>query len=116
DVRAVREQAARHGQAERDHARAAADAAGSAEAVVDAEQAEQRAEAAVADARAQVHVQVGRWADNHSRLLSDAGCPAAPTALGSVAWRPGWVRRSMPQASPARKRSARCGQRPPPSA
>lgn len=82
DVRAVREQSARHGQAERDHARAAADAAGAAAAAADAEQAEQRAEGAVADARAQVHAQVGRWADDHTRLLSDIERPGLVTALG----------------------------------
>ncbi|MET8311441.1 TIGR02680 family protein [Micromonospora sp. NPDC005173] len=89
DVRAVREQSARHGQAERDHDRAAADAAGSAEAVVDAEQAEERAEAAVTDARAQVHAQVGKWADDNSRLLSDLGPPDGTAAGRGLAARLG---------------------------
>jgi uncharacterized protein (TIGR02680 family) len=84
DVRVVGEQAARHGQAERDHTRAAADAAGAAAAVDAAEQAEQRAEEAVADARAQVRAQVGRWAVDHTPLLSDIELPGLATALGAA--------------------------------
>src|SRR5262249_57450306 len=58
DVRAVREQATRLAQAERDHARAAAEVAAADAAVADAEQAGQRAEAAVGEARRQAHAGV----------------------------------------------------------
>ncbi|MFG1801895.1 hypothetical protein ACGFI4_17190 [Micromonospora carbonacea] len=62
DVRAVRAQVARHDQADRDHTRAAADAAGATTAAADAEQAERRAEDAVAQACARLRAQLEQWA------------------------------------------------------
>ncbi|MEJ3745483.1 TIGR02680 family protein [Actinomycetes bacterium KLBMP 9797] len=65
DVRAVREQASRLAQAERDHVRAARDVAAAAAAVVDAERAERAAEAAVEHARRDVTAGLERWAATH---------------------------------------------------
>ncbi|MFR9779404.1 TIGR02680 family protein [Micromonospora sp. MS34] len=81
DVRAVREQADRHAQAERDHARAAADAAGAADALTEAEQADQRAERALTDARGQVRAAVDRWAQDHAGLLPELERPDLPALL-----------------------------------
>ncbi|MDZ5443442.1 TIGR02680 family protein [Micromonospora sp. 4G57] len=84
DVRAVREQAARHAQAERDHTRAAADAAGAADALTEAEQAEQRAESALAEARTRVRASVSRWAQDNDALLPHLDRPDLPAVLAAA--------------------------------
>ncbi|WP_319463582.1 TIGR02680 family protein [Micromonospora sp. RTP1Z1] len=84
DVRAVREQVARHDQAERDHSRSAADAAGATAAAADAEQAERRAEDAVAQARARLRAQIGQWAQGNAGLLADLACPELASALAAA--------------------------------
>ncbi|WP_269440613.1 hypothetical protein [Micromonospora tarapacensis] len=84
DVRAVREQAARQAQAERDQIRSAAEAAAAADAVAAAEQAEQHSEQAVADARAQVRADLDRWARQHHDLLPDLDRPDLPAVLAGA--------------------------------
>ena len=81
DVRAVRAQVARHDQADRDHARAAADAAGATAAAADAEQAERRAEEAVAQARARLRAQLEQWAQGNAGLLADIAGPDLAAGL-----------------------------------
>ncbi|MFC7547403.1 TIGR02680 family protein [Plantactinospora sp. GCM10030261] len=84
DVRAVRVQLARHDQADRDHARSAADAAGATAAAADAEQAERRAEEAVAQARSRLRVQLEQWAQGNAGLLADLARPDLTEALAAV--------------------------------
>lgn len=84
DVRAVREQVTRHGQAERDHARAVAEAAAATAAAADAEQAERRAEDEVAQARARLRDEIGRWARNNAGLLTDVARPELADALAAA--------------------------------
>ncbi|WP_233513795.1 hypothetical protein [Micromonospora craterilacus] len=129
DVRAVREQASRHAQAERDQIRAAAEATAAADALTDAEQAEQRAEKTVSDARAHVRADLDRWARQHGDLLPHldqpdlamqladaadaAGEPGAPTPAGAVRGRD--RAGGAPAPGPARRtqRPADGGDRPP---
>ncbi|WP_431910659.1 TIGR02680 family protein [Micromonospora carbonacea] len=84
DVRAVRTQVARHDQADRDHARAAADAAGATAAADDAEQAERRAEDAVAQARARLRAQLEQWTQRNAGLLADIARPDLAAGLIAV--------------------------------
>ncbi|WP_018788309.1 TIGR02680 family protein [Micromonospora sp. CNB394] len=84
DVRALRAQVARHDQADRDHARAAADAAGAASAADDAEQAERRAEDAVAQARARLRAEIERWAQGNAGLLADLARPDLAAGLSAA--------------------------------
>ena len=81
DVRAVREQAARLAQAQRDHARTAEEVAATEAAVDDARQDEQRAEAVVEAARQRARGAVRQWADEHDGLLVEFGLPDLPAAL-----------------------------------
>ncbi|MCZ7421080.1 TIGR02680 family protein [Verrucosispora sp. WMMA2044] len=84
DVRALRAQVARHDQADRDHARAAADAAGATSAAADAEQAERRAEDAVAQARARLRAEIEQWAQGNAGLLADLARPDLAAGLSAV--------------------------------
>lgn len=84
DVRAVRAEAARHDQADRDHARAATDAAGATAAAADAEQAERHAEDAVAQARARLRAQLEQWAQGKAGLLADLAQPELIDALAAA--------------------------------
>ncbi|MFF0658040.1 MULTISPECIES: TIGR02680 family protein [Micromonospora] len=84
DVRAVRAQVARHDQADRDHARAAADAAGATAAVADGEQAERRAEDAVTQARARLRAQLEQWAQGNAGLLADIAGPDLAAGLSAA--------------------------------
>ncbi|WP_405427746.1 TIGR02680 family protein [Micromonospora sp. NBC_00617] len=84
DVRAVRTQVARHDQAERDHSRAATDAAGATAAAADAEQAERNAEDTVAQARTRLRAQLGQWAQDNAELLADVARPELAGALAAA--------------------------------
>ncbi|MEQ4301703.1 TIGR02680 family protein [Plantactinospora sp. B6F1] len=84
DVRALRAQVARHGQAERDHSRAATEATAAADAAADAEQAERHAEDAVAQARTRLREQIGQWARANAGLLTDVGRPDLATPLAAA--------------------------------
>jgi uncharacterized protein (TIGR02680 family) len=84
DVRAVREQAARLGQAQRDHARAAQDAAAATAALEQAQREQEHAEAAAEQARAQARAGVARWAGDHDRLLTQLDCPDLPADLAAA--------------------------------
>ncbi|MEO3748423.1 TIGR02680 family protein [Plantactinospora sp. B5E13] len=84
DVRAVRAQVTRHDQADRDHARAAADAAGATAAAADAEQAERRAEDAVTQARAHLRAQIEQWAQGNAGLLADVARPDLAAGLSAA--------------------------------
>ncbi|SCF07040.1 TIGR02680 family protein [Micromonospora haikouensis] len=84
DVRAVRAQVARHDQADRDHTRAAADAAGATTAAADAEQAERRAEDAVAQACARLRAQLEQWAQANAGLLADIARPDLAAGLSAA--------------------------------
>ncbi|GGM47113.1 hypothetical protein GCM10011608_34830 [Micromonospora sonchi] len=84
DVRAVREQASRHAQAERDQIRAAADATAATDALTEAEQAEQHAERAAADARDQVRADLEGWARQHDDLLPDLDQPDLAVMLAAA--------------------------------
>jgi uncharacterized protein (TIGR02680 family) len=81
DVRAVREQAARLLQAERDHTRAAQDSAAAAAAAEEAERTEQIAEAAVDESRRQVGMEVDRWRRLHAELLAELDLSRLAPAL-----------------------------------
>ncbi|MDQ7903057.1 TIGR02680 family protein [Phytohabitans sp. ZYX-F-186] len=81
DVRAVREHAARLAQAEREHVRAAQDAAAAAAAAEEAERAERRAEAAAGEARRQVGADLDRWERRHADLLAAIALPELAPAL-----------------------------------
>jgi uncharacterized protein (TIGR02680 family) len=89
DVRAVGEHATRLVQAERDHTRAAQEVATAGSAVVDAEQAERRAEVGAGEARQQARDQVEQWARDHDGLLAEFGLPDLTAALGVVVDRTG---------------------------
>jgi uncharacterized protein (TIGR02680 family) len=81
DIRAVRAQAERLGQAERERARDAETHSDARAAAEDATAAAATAEAAVQAARQQALDGVRRWAAEHAGLLADLGAPGLPEAL-----------------------------------
>jgi uncharacterized protein (TIGR02680 family) len=94
DVRAVREQAGRLAQAERDHARAAQELSAAQESETSAEAQERAAGTAVGESRQQVHSAVARWAADHAPLLAALALDSAPApdltdALGGAVDRAG---------------------------
>jgi uncharacterized protein (TIGR02680 family) len=89
DVEAVRKQAGRLAQAERDHAKAAADAAVAQAAVEEAEQREQAAEEVVGIARGEARAAVARWTADFARTLAELDLASLPPALDEAVGRVG---------------------------
>jgi uncharacterized protein (TIGR02680 family) len=89
DIETVRRHAVRLAQAERDHEKAADDAAAAQAAVAEAEDRERLAETAVEAARDRTRQAVRGWATDFAGTLDELGLADLPTALDEAATRAG---------------------------